>query len=128
MKTVEWELRQFGPCGTSKGTLVLSLPRRKPKDGQEKFKRDVIENLRGYIEFDTAGPDVIRFPGRFDGLRMQLTLMAVNRSGLQSKKQVFPLTFRVGAPRAARPVISSGKFSYRLGSITAVFPDPLQKR
>lgn len=128
LKSVEWELRQFGPGGMSKGALRLSLPRRKPKEGQEKFKRDVIENLRGYIEFDTAGPDVIRYPNRFDGLRMQLTLVAINRSGLQSERRVFPLTFRLGAPHAARPVISSGKFSYRLGSIVAVFPDPLRKR
>lgn len=128
LKSVEWELHQFGPGGTSKGTLLLSLPRKKPKEGQEKFKRDAIENLSGYIELDTAGPDVLRHPGRFDGLQMRLIVVAVDRRGLQSKKRVFSLTFRLGAPRSARPVISGGKFSYRIGSIFAVFPDPIKEK
>ena len=128
LKSVEWELRQFGLGGTSKGTLPLSLSRKKPKEGQEKFKRDVIEKLSGYIELDTAGPDVLRHPGRFDGLRMELIVVAVDRRGLQSKKRVFSLTFRLGAPRATRTVTCGGKFSYRIGSIVAVFPDPLKER
>jgi hypothetical protein len=125
LRTLEWELRQEGPGGTTRGTTKLVLPRKKPKEGQEKFKEDEIGKLSGYLELDTGGPDVLRRPGRFDGLRMTLTIQAVDRRGNRSEKVSFPLTLRLGAPQFTRPVKSGVSFRNRLGNIGAVFPDPL---
>ncbi|MFQ5691950.1 MAG: hypothetical protein ACE5IM_02750 [Nitrospinota bacterium] len=125
LKSLEWELRQKGPGGTSRGTIPLVLPRAKPKIGQEKFKEDEIDRLAGFVELDTGGPDVLRHPGRFDGLRMTLTLWVVDRNSLQSAKRSLPLTLRLGAPRPVRPVLSGTSFRNRIGRLRAVFPDPL---
>lgn len=125
LKTLEWELHQEGPGGSSRGVIGLALPRKAPKEDQEKFKKDEMGRLAGYLELDTGGPDVLRHPGRFDGLRMMLTVTVVDRKGLQSKRRVFPLTLRLGAPKPPRPVVSGVTFRHRFGSIIAVFPDPL---
>ncbi|MDP6088236.1 MAG: hypothetical protein QGF68_19645 [Nitrospinota bacterium] len=125
LKTLEWELLQEGPGGSSRGAISLAFPRKAPKEGQERFENDEIGKLAGYLELDTGGPDVLRHPGRFDGLRMTLTVTAVDRNGLQSKKRIFPLTLRLGAPEPSRPVVSGVTFRHRFGSIIAVFPDPL---
>ena len=124
LKTLEWELHQEGPGGSSRGEIRLALPRKAPKEGQERFKKDEISKLAGYLELDTGGPDVLRHPGRFDGLRMTLTVTVMDGKGLQSKSRVFPLTFRLGAPQPSRPVVSGVTFRHRLGAIIAVFPRP----
>ena len=40
LKTLEWELHQEGPGGSSRGVIGLALPRKAPKEDQEKFKKD----------------------------------------------------------------------------------------
>jgi hypothetical protein len=128
LRTLEWELRQEGPGGTTRGTIKLVLPRKKEKEGQEKFKEDDIGKLSGYLDLDTGGPDVLRRPGRFDGLRMTLTIRAVDSKGNRSEKVSFPLTLRLGAPQSTHPVKPGVSFRHRFGSIGAVFPDPLSTK
>ena len=125
LKSLEWELRQEGPGGISRGTIPLALPRTKAKVGQELFKEEEIGKLAGYLELDTGGPDVRRRPGRFDGLRMTLIVAAVDKEGHRSQKRTFPLVLRLGAPRPSRPVLPGVSLRHRIGAIAAVFPDPL---
>ncbi|MFQ5911865.1 MAG: hypothetical protein ACE5JS_01635 [Nitrospinota bacterium] len=128
LKSLEWELRQKGPGGISQGTITLEAPRKKPKEDQEKFKEDRIGKLAGYLELDTGGPDVLRHPGRFDGLQMRLTVYAVDKKGLRSRERVLSLTLRLGAPRFPRPVLQGASFRHRFGALQAVFPDPLNAK
>lgn len=128
LKSLEWELRQEGPGGTSQGAIPLELPRSKPKEGQEVFQEDRIGKLAGFLALDTDGPDVLRHPGRFDGLRMTLSLTAVDANGLRSERRNLLLTFRLGAPRTLPPVQPGVSFRHRIGAIHAVFPDPLRRR